>query len=142
MWGCDWWTHSYKQTHGIVMTEKVKAINKFTERFSGSYKKLGPDDVDFRVYDKENNLIAFVLVIPTKKKVTDCYPLAVSLNKLSQLTLKRLNPVIIWSCEDGIMYGKVKEIYGTVSWMGTTELNSELVVQYPKQKTFKYARYY
>ncbi len=56
--------------------------------------------------------------------------------------MKRLNPVIIWACEDGIMYGKVKDIYGTVSWMGTTELDSELVVQYQKQKTFKYARYY
>ncbi len=124
------------------MTEKVKAITKFTERFKGSYKTLGPNDVDYRVYDQANNLIAFVLVMPIKKKVTDCYPLYVSLNKLSQLSMKRLNPVIIWACEDGIMYGKVKEIYGTVSWMGTTELNSELVVQYPKQKTFRYARYY
>jgi len=124
------------------MTEKVKAITKFTERFNGSFKKLGPNDVDYRVYDSDNNLISFVLVILTKKKVTDCYPLSIPLNKLSQLSLKRLNPVVIWACNDGFMYGKVKELNGNVSWMGTTELNSELVVQYPKQKTFKYARYY
>ena len=124
------------------MTEKVKAITKFTERFNGSFKKLGPNDVDYRVYDSDNNLISFVLVIPTKKKVTACYPLSIPLNKLSQLSLKRLNPVVIWACNDGFMYGKVKELNGNVSWMGTTELNSELVVQYPKQKTFKYARYY
>ena len=37
------------------MTEKVKAITKFTERFNGSFKKLGPNDVDYRVYDSDNN---------------------------------------------------------------------------------------
>ena len=124
------------------MTQKLKAVTNFAERFEGSFKKLGPGDVDYRIYSQEGELISFVIVIPTKKKVTECYPLSISLNKLSQLSMKRLNPVIIWACEDGIMYGKIKDIYGTVSWMGTTELDSELVVQYPKQKTFKYARYY
>jgi|TARA_R110000751_G_scaffold2893_5_gene15107 hypothetical protein len=124
------------------MSEKDKAILKFTERFEGSHKNLGPSDVDYRVYDKQGNLIAFALVIPTDKEIKSCYPLQVSLNNLSKLSLKRLNPVIIWACLDGIMYGKINSISGTVSWQGTSELSSELVVMYPKQKTFNYARHY
>jgi len=49
------------------MSVKEKAILKFTERFEGSHKSLGPSDVDYRVYDKQGNLIAFALVIPTDK---------------------------------------------------------------------------
>ena len=124
------------------MSVKEKAILKFTERFEGSHKSLGPSDVDYRVYDKQGNLIAFALVIPTDKEIKSCYPLQVSLNNLSKLSLKRLNPVIIWACLDGIMNGKINSISGTVSWQGTSELSSELVVMYPKQKTFNYARHY
>lgn len=124
------------------MSVKEKAIGKFTERFSGSYKSLGPNDVDYRVYDKNGNLIAFALIIPVEKEIKSCYPLQVSLNNLSKLSLKRLNPVIIWACLDGIMYGKINSISGTVSWQGTSELSSELIVMYPKQKTFNYARHY
>ena len=124
------------------MSVKEKAILKFTERFEGSHKSLGPSDVDYRVYDKQGNLIAFALVIPTDKEIKSCYPLQVSLNNLSKLSLKRLNPVIIWACLDGIMYGKINSISGTVSWQGPSELSSELVVMYPKQKTFNYARHY
>ena len=124
------------------MSVKEKAIEKFTERFSGSYESLGPNDVDYRVYDKNGNLIAFALVIPVEKEIKSCYPLQVSINNLSKLSLKRLNPVIIWACLDGIMYGKINSISGTVSWQGTSELSSELVVMYPKQKTFNYARHY
>ena len=119
-----------------------KAIETFVKVFKGSYKKLGPDDIDYRVFDKDNKLISYVEVKGRLRTISQAYPLPVALQKIVKLSAKRLNPVMIWACEDGIMYGKVKDIYGTVSWMGTTELNSELVVHSPKQKTFKYARYY
>ena len=121
---------------------RLKAISTFTDRFSGSYKQLDENDVDFRVYNKEKKLIAYVEVIPCNKSIKDCFPLAISLRKLSHLSAKRLNPVIIWSCLDGIMYAKINEVQGKVKWHGENEYSAELFVFYDKQKLFKYARHY
>ena len=41
--------------------EKV-AIEKFVGRFGGSYKKLDPNDVDYRIYDSSGELIAYAEV--------------------------------------------------------------------------------
>jgi hypothetical protein len=38
------------------------AIEKFVSRFGGTFKKLGPNDVDYRVYDKSGELIAYAEV--------------------------------------------------------------------------------
>ena len=40
-----------------LQREKL-AIEKFVSRFGGTFKKLGPNDVDYRVYDKSGELIS------------------------------------------------------------------------------------
>lgn len=134
--------HCNKQVNEFVMNHKLKAITTFTDRFKGSFTRLSESDVDFRVYDGKKSLIAYIEVVETSKTLKDCYPLKISLQKLYKLSSKRLNPVIIWSCLDGIMYAKINDVTGEVKWYGDSELNSELYVFYGKQKLFKYARYY
>ena len=38
------------------------AIERFVSLFSGSFEKLGPNDVDFKVFDKDKQLIAYAEV--------------------------------------------------------------------------------
>jgi hypothetical protein len=59
---------------------------------------------------------------------------------------KRLAPVVIWACEDGIIYGKANKLKGEIKWGGRTPRehsvnDNELMVYYDKQKELKYVRY-
>lgn len=123
-----------------------KAIERFVSIFKGKFEKLSPDDIDFKVFDKDNNLIAYVEVKGRLKNISRAYPLPISVYKLTKLWSKRLNPTIIWACDDGIIYGKLKELEGTVRLGGRnpregSEYDVELMVYYDKQKHLKYIRY-
>jgi len=126
------------------LQREKKAIETFVNRFGGSYKKLSPDDIDYRVYDKDKNLIAYVEVKGRLKKVKDAFPLPIAAKKVTKLCDKRLNPTIIWACEDGILYGKIQELNGEVRWgsRGQEYKDEELMIYFPKQKTLKYIWYY
>ncbi len=123
-----------------------KAIDTFVKVFKGSYKKLGPDDIDYRVFDKDNKLISYVEVKGRLRTISQAYPLPVALQKIVKLSAKRLNPVMIWACEDGIIYAKVSEIQGSVKWGGrkpreNSFKDEELMIYYEQQKGFKYVRF-
>ena len=128
------------------LTREKKAIEKFVGIFGGSYKKLGPNDIDYRVFDSSNNLIAYVEVKGRLRALKDAYPLPVAARKIVKLCDKRLNPVMIWACEDGIIYAKVSEIQGSVRWSGRKPRENsfndeELMIYYEQQKGFKYVRF-
>jgi hypothetical protein len=55
--------------------------------------------------------------------------------KLVKLFDKRIPPIIIWSCDDGIIYAKANELRGEIV------SDSELIVYYNKNKEFKYIRF-
>lgn len=123
-----------------------KAIETFVKIFNGSFKKLDPMDIDYKVFDKEGKLIAYAEVKGRIRSIRDAYPLPVALRKLQKLVDKRLNPVLIWSCDDGIIYGKAERLVGTVRWSGRPPRegaanDAELMVYYEKQKEMKYIRY-
>jgi len=123
-----------------------KAIETFVKVFKGSHKKLGPDDIDYRVFDKDNKLISYVEVKGRLRTISQAYPLPVALQKIVKLSAKRLNPVMIWACEDGIIYGKIHELYGTVRWGGRPKRegsynDDELMAYYETQKKLKYIKY-
>ena len=127
------------------LERETKAISKFVNLFNGSFKKLGPNDVDYRVY-RDNKLIAYVEVKGRLKNIEQAFPLCVAARKVVKLADKRLNPVIIWACDDGIVYARVKEIQGEVRWGGRkpragSSNDEELMVYFDKQKDFKYLRY-
>lgn len=123
-----------------------KAIATFVNTFGGSFQKLDPHDVDYKVFDKDKKLIAYVEVKGRIRTMHNAYPLPVAVRKLVKLVDKRLNPVMIWSCEDGIIYGKVNKLNGEIKWGGRTPRDGsfndlELMAYYEKQKELKYIRF-
>jgi len=100
------------------LQRELKAIEKFTSKFNGTFKKLDPNDIDYRVFDDKGNLIAYAEVKGRLRSMSSAYPLPIAARKVVKLCDKRLNPVIIWACDDGIIYGKPTEIKGSVRWGG------------------------
>lgn len=133
------------ETEQDLMREK-RAIEVFVKIFDGSFKKLDPLDVDYKIFDKDKNLIAYAEVKGRIKTMIDAYPLPISIRKLTKLVDKRITPVIIWACEDGIIYGKADNLFGEVKKGGRpirsgSFTDNELMVYYNKQKELKYVRY-
>jgi hypothetical protein len=130
----------------IDLIREKKAIELFVSIFGGSYKKLDPHDIDYKVFDKDKNLIAYVEVKGRIRTMRSAYPLPISAKKLVKLIDKRLAPVLIWACEDGIIYGKANKLQGEIKWGGRTPRDgavndAEMMVYYDKQKELKYIRY-
>jgi hypothetical protein len=128
------------------LKREERAINTFVNVFQGSFQKLGPLDIDYKVFDKEGNLLAYAEVKGRLKTMKTAYPLPVSLSKLSKLIDKRLNPVLIWSCDDGIIYGKVFSLVGQVKYGGRppregASNDNEMMVYFDQQKYLKYIRF-
>ena len=113
-----------------------RAIDCFVNMFSGSYQKLDANDIDYKVFDSDGKLIAYAEVSSKVRTIRDAYPLSVSAKKLLKLPDKRLNPVLIWSCEDGVIYSKVKGLSGDIVWE-----DEDFMVYFDKQKTMKYIRF-
>lgn len=123
----------------MIFEREQKAITTFVNTFGGSFKKLDPQDVDYKVFDKQGNLIAYAEVKSVVKTMRNAYPLSVPVKKIVKLIDKRLPPVAIWCCEDGIIYGKANKLRGEVIYDNSSLL--ELIVYYDKQKEFKYVRF-
>ncbi len=133
------------ETETDLIREK-KAIELFVSIFGGSYKKLDPQDIDYKVFDKDKNLIAYAEVKGRIRTMKTAYPLPVSARKLVKLIDKRLAPVLIWACDDGIIYGKANKLKGEIKWGGRPPRDgsfsdSEMMVYYDSQKELKYIRY-
>lgn len=128
------------------LRRELKAITTFVNTFGGSFKKLDPNDIDYKVFDKDGNLIAYVEVKGRIRTMHSAYPLPIAARKLVKLIDKRLVPVVIWSCEDGIIYGRADKIKGEIKWGGRAPREGscndlELMVFYEKQKALKYIRF-
>jgi len=128
------------------LDREKKAISLFVNTFGGSFKKLDPFDVDYKIFDKDNNLIAYAEVKGRIRSVRDAYPLPIAIRKLVKLNDKRITGVVIWACDDGIIYGRIDKIYGDIRWGGRPNRegsvnDDELMAYYDKQKGFKYIRY-
>lgn len=133
------------ETEQDLIREK-KAIETFVKVFGGTFTKLGPFDIDYKVFDKKGSLIAYVEIKGRLKTMATAYPLPVSLSKLNKLIDKRLNPVMIWCCDDGIIYGKAYNLVGEIRMggrpprIGATN-DREMMAYFEKQKEFKYVRF-
>lgn len=128
------------------LSREKRAIETFVRMFGGSYKKLDPNDVDYRVYDKDGELISFVEVKGRLRPYEKAYPLPVAARKLVKLADKRLNPVMIWACDDGIVYSRITSLLGTIRWGGRKPRagsynDQELMAYFDKADNFKYIPY-
>jgi hypothetical protein len=130
----------------VDLIREKKAIELFVSIFNGSYTKLDPHDIDYKIFDKDKNLIAYAEVKGRIRTMRNAYPLPIAARKLVKLIDKRLAPVLIWACEDGIIYGKANRLYGEIKWGGRPPRDgsfsdNEMMVYYDKQKELKYIRY-
>lgn len=128
------------------LLREQKAISTFVSTFGGSFKKLDPLDIDYKIFDKNGKLIAYAEVKGRIRTMRNAYPLPVAARKVVKLVDKRLPPVMIWACEDGIIYGKVDKLRGEIKWGGRPPRDgsfddAELMVYYEKQKALKYIRF-
>ena len=124
------------------LIREKKAIDLFVGLFNGTYQKLGSYDIDYKVF-KDNSLIAYAEVKGRIRTLDNAYPLPISAHKLIKLIDKGLTSVLIWACEDGIIYGKVNELRGEIKWGGRpprvgSSNDSEMMVYYSKQDSLKY----
>jgi len=128
------------------LEREKKAIELFVNMFTGSYKKLDQFDIDYKVFDKDKTLIAYAEVKGLSKIINNAYPLLISARKIVKLADKRLNPIVIWACHDGIIYGKVDKLVGEIKWGGRTPRensynDTELMIYYDKQSELKYIKF-
>jgi len=133
------------ETEEDLRREK-KAIEIFVNTFGGSYQKLDPLDIDFKIFDKDKKLIAYAEVKGRVRSIRDAYPLPMSARKLVKLMDKRIAAVVIWSCDDGIIYGVANKLVGQIKWGGRpartgSSSDEELIVYYEKQRALKYVRF-
>jgi len=124
----------------MTFDKKKKAIDTFVSIFGGSYQSLGPNDISYKIFDKDGSLIAYAEVVVRVRTIYNAYPLLIEAKKLVKLIDKRLSPVIIWACEDGIIYGKANKLKGVIKQENSL-INSELMVYYEKEKELKYVRF-
>ena len=98
------------------LQREKKAIQLFVGSFNGSYIKLGGNDIDFTILKKDGTVIGYAEVKGRNRKIEDAFPLPVAARKIVKLMDKSKNvePVIIWACLDGIIYGKIKELGGVL----------------------------
>lgn len=125
---------------------ELKAIQTYTKTFGGTFIKLSQDDIDFKLVDEKGITTGYVEVKGRVRSMRDAYPLPVAVFKLLKLYHKRLNPIIIWSCDDGIIYAKVNELVGTLKEGGRKQRENavndkELMAYFDKQRAMRYIRF-
>ena len=127
----------------MTFDKKKKAIETFVSIFGGSYQNLGPSDIDYKIFDKNGELIAYAEIVVRVRTIYNAYPIPVEAKRLVKLIDKRLSPVLIWACEDGIIYGKADKLKGVIKFteQENSSINSELIVYYDKVKELKYVRF-
>tara|TARA_R100001443_G_scaffold90200_1_gene96668 strand:+ start:481 stop:894 length:414 start_codon:yes stop_codon:yes gene_type:complete len=123
-----------------------KAIKVYAKLFGGSFEKLGEHDIDYKVFNKDGELKGYVEVKGRNRKISKAFPLPVAARKLVKLADKRFNPVMLWACEDGIIYSSVENLKGEIRWGGrpirdAAPNDNELMAYFPFTKKFRYVRF-
>jgi hypothetical protein len=128
-----------------IQKKKHKAIDTFISTFGGSYQPQVKGDVDYKIF-KDGELIAYMEVTIRNKTIATAYPLIVPAARMVKLADKRLNPVLMWACDDGVIYARLKDVEAQIKWgsllphLDLAE-HGELMCYYAKQKHFKYIKY-
>lgn len=118
------------------ITKEKQAIELYLRRLGGSYKKLSPDDVDFRILGENKSVIGYAEVKVLDTEMKHSFPLTVKARKIIKLRDKRLHAVMIWSCIDGIYYLPIEGLVGRALWSE----EGELILSFENKKLFKYVR--
>lgn len=93
------------------LLREFNAINFLCEKYKLNYVKLDENDIDYQLY-KGDKIIGYVEVKGRNKDIKDAYPLPIACRKLVKLCDKKLNPIVIWACYDGLIIGKIEQLKG------------------------------
>jgi len=119
------------------LSREENAIKILCERSNAKYEKLGENDVDFKITTKEGK-IYYAEVKGRNKTLNKCYPLPVAARKIVKLCDTKA-PIIVWDCEDAIIYGNVNTLHakgitgGRTPREGSTN-DIEFMLYFKKQK--------
>lgn len=132
------------------LEREQKAIELFTSFYGLTYQKLQAYDIDFIVL-KELKSIAFAEVKGRKKPIAEAFPLPLSTFKINKLYEKKhmgqqLKRIMIWACNDGIIYGDLSKLEGIIREGGRPNRDgsyrdTEMMAYYHKQENIKYLFY-
>lgn len=95
------------------LQNECEAITIFCDEYDLKCRKLDENDIDFALL-KDELIIGYAEVKGRNKTIEEAYPLPISVKKLVKLMDKKTNPVIIWKCFDGIIYGKLEKLKGEI----------------------------
>lgn len=95
------------------LQNECEAIAIFCDEYELSCRKLDENDIDFQLI-KDERIIGYAEVKGRNKTMQEAYPLPIAVRKLVKLMDKKNNPVIIWKCYDGIIYGKLEKLKGEI----------------------------
>lgn len=118
-----------------IKKEKT-AMDLYLRRLGGTYRKLGTDDVDFRIQGETGAVVGYAEVKVLDTEMKDSFPLMVEARKIIKLRDKRLHAVMIWSCIDGIYYLPIEGLVGRALWSE----EEELMLSFDNKKLFKYVK--
>jgi hypothetical protein len=123
------------------LERELKCIEFFCNMFNLTFKKLSENDIDYCLYQNEE-IIAYVEIKGRNRNILNAYPLPIAGRKLIKLQDKKINPIIIWDCYDGIIYGKTELIEGKIRVGGRKPRENstndiELMAYYEKQLGLK-----
>lgn len=130
----------------IDLQREQRAIELYTNTFRLTYKKLGPNDIDYKIFDLDGNHVGYAEVKGRIRTMRDAFPLPISIRKIAKLIEKYSKPIVIWACEDGIYYADIRDLRGVINFGGMTPRpnavnDEELMAYYDKQKAIKYIRF-
>tara|TARA_B100000900_G_scaffold407918_1_gene421387 strand:+ start:66 stop:473 length:408 start_codon:yes stop_codon:yes gene_type:complete len=121
------------------LTREENAIKILCEQSNAKYEKLGENDVDFKITKDEKTYYAEVK--GRNRTLENCYPLPVAARKIVKLCDTKA-PIIIWDCEDAIIYGNVNKLQATGRTGGRTPREGstndiEFMLYFDKQQELK-----
>jgi hypothetical protein len=125
---------------------ELKAALTFCGAFGFKFTKLGPNDVDYVLTDKNDEMIGYLEVKGRNRDIEYAFPLPIACRKLVKLSDKKLYSVVVWSCYDGIIYGNINNLKGDVRFGGRRPRDGavndlELMAYYPPQYALSYIKF-
>ena len=125
------------------LQREKNAIDAFLGLFNLSANKLGPHDIDYEIFNNVGKAICYAEVKGRLRDIKDAYPLPMAARKLVKLSDKDLAGIVIWACNDGIIFGDPSTLKGDVRYGGRSPRpgaanDREIMVYYSEQENLKW----
>jgi hypothetical protein len=101
------------------LKREKKAIEFFLKK-KYTCEKLDRFDIDYKIYDENKNIVGYVEVKGRNKIIEQAYELPIAKRKIDKLISKNSSAIVVWACEDGIIYGNIKDLEATFKFGGRT----------------------